>query len=224
MAALHRLDSWTGRLLAHLDAHLRDHQFVRAVYANLHPVGGGMWRSSQPSPAQLRAWQHRLGLKTVINLRGAHRYGSYALEAEACERLGLRLIDFKVYSRDYPAVDEVLPLRRIFETIEYPALMHCKSGADRTGLAATLYRHWRFGDAIGDIRQLHWRYGHFRAGDTARLDMFFEAYIQANAAAPVSLEDWVRGQYDQQAMNRAFERDRKPSLGRWFIDRVLRRE
>ena len=27
----------------------------------------------------------------------------------------------------------------MFETIEYPAVMHCKSGADRAGIMAALY-------------------------------------------------------------------------------------
>jgi hypothetical protein len=69
-----------GRIVAWLDMHLVDHGAIRAVYNNFYDLGGGMYRSSQPSPAQIRKYQQKFGLKSIINLRGAHGYGSYALE------------------------------------------------------------------------------------------------------------------------------------------------
>ena len=74
-----------GRFLAWLDMHLVDHGFVRAIYNNLYDLGGGMFRSSQPSPAQIRKYHRKYGLKTIINLRGEHDYGSYFFEREVCE-------------------------------------------------------------------------------------------------------------------------------------------
>ena len=45
--------------------HLVDHGFIRAVYNNFHDLGGGMYRLSQPSPAQIRAYQKRFGIVYV---------------------------------------------------------------------------------------------------------------------------------------------------------------
>ena len=63
-----RLDTTYGRLMAWLNMHLVDHGCVRAIYNNLYALGGGMYRSSQPSPAQIRHDQRRYGLRSIINL------------------------------------------------------------------------------------------------------------------------------------------------------------
>ena len=59
-----------GRLKAWLDMHLVDHGFIRAVYNNFYHLGGGMYRCSQPSPAQIRKYQRKYGIRSIINLRG----------------------------------------------------------------------------------------------------------------------------------------------------------
>ncbi|WP_119290789.1 fused DSP-PTPase phosphatase/NAD kinase-like protein [Azohydromonas sediminis] len=221
----HDLTRPLGRLLAHLDMHLVDHGVVRAVYNNFHPLGGGMYRLSQPSPAQLRRYHRRYGIRTVVNLRGENAWGSYALEVETCRELGITLVNHRLYSRRLPTVDEVLGLRDVFARIEYPALMHCKSGADRAGLAAALYRHFQMGDPIEtSARQLRWIYGHFRMGDTAKLDHFFDRYLADGAVHGIAFVDWLTTRYDRAALDAEFERHKPSALGRWFVDRVLRRE
>ena len=77
-----------------LDMMLVDHGLLRAIYWNLHPVAAGAWRAAQPSPRRLKQ-ARSLGVRTVLNLRGRRdTCGSYILEREAAERLGLTLIDF----------------------------------------------------------------------------------------------------------------------------------
>ena len=39
-----------------------------------------------------------------------------------------------------PSRDQILQLLDLFERCDYPLLIHCKSGSDRTGLAVALYR------------------------------------------------------------------------------------
>ena len=220
----HDLSHPWGRLVAWLDMHLVDHGLIRTVYNNFYPLGGGMYRLSQPSPAQLRRYRDRLGISTVVNLRGDNAWGSYAYEVEACRRLGLTLVDHRLYSRRVPTVEEVLATRELFDRIEYPALMHCKSGADRAGLAAALYRHFRMGEPIAQLRQLHWTYGHFRFGNTGSLDYFFRRYLQDSAGDGIAFVDWVATRYDPQAMTRDFQKVKKSIFGTWFIDKLLRRE
>ena len=91
-----------------------------------------LWRTYQPSPAKLGKWRER-GVKTVVHLRGDKPSGFYFLEEEACGKLGLDLVTFRVFSRDAPSKEILHSARKLFEEIEYPAIMHCKSGADRRG-------------------------------------------------------------------------------------------
>lgn len=153
---MHDLTSFPSRLLAYLDMIFVDHGIFRVIYNNLHALPGGLYRSSQPSPGQIRKYQRKLGIKTIINLRGADATRRYALEAEACRRLGITLVDFKgILSRSAPEVEHIERIRALFENIEYPVLIHCKSGADRAGFAAALYRIFHLGEPVaGAIREL----------------------------------------------------------------------
>ena len=67
--------------------------------------------------------------------------------------------------------------RDLFNTIEMPALMHCKSGADRAGLMAALYLLIHRKRPVAEaMQQLSFRYLHVRQAKTGMLDSFFEAY------------------------------------------------
>ena len=82
--------------------------------------------------------------------------------------------------------------KALFETVEYPALMHCKSGADRAGIMAVFYRHFRQGRPIREaLAQLSPRYLHVRAGLTGVLDYIFERYLAEGEPAGLSFLDWV---------------------------------
>lgn len=210
-----------GRLRAYFNMQLEDHGFVRSIYNNFFALPGGMYRCSQPSPAQIRHYHGLYGIKTIINLRGPHPHGSYFLEQAVCQELGIELVDFRLYSRDMPSVEEVLGARDLFNRIAYPAMMHCKSGADRAGLGATLYRHFRLHEPIGEIRELRKKYGHFTLGRTAILDFFLQAYLDDNAREPIDFGTWVQTRYDQNALTARFESSR---AGNWVVDKLLRRE
>jgi protein tyrosine/serine phosphatase len=221
----HSLKTPLGRLLAWLDMHLVDHGLVRTAYNNFYALGEGMYRLSQPSPAQLRRYQRQHGIRTVINLRGDNSFGSYVLEADACERLGITLIDHRLYSRQLPSVEEIVATRELFDRIDYPAMLHCKSGADRAGLGSVLYCHFRLGQPIAQaIGQLQWFYGHFRFGNTGSMDYFFQRYLADNAREPMAFIDWVLTRYDRSAMVKDFQTAKRSRLGTWFVDKFLRRE
>ena len=101
-----------------------------------------------------------------------------------------------------------------------PALMHCKSGADRAGLAAGLAILFEGGTSAQALRQLSWRYGHFRRSPTGVLDAFFIHYA-AVAEGRKKFLDWVRDDYDEAALGKTF---RAHGLSSFLTDRVLRRE
>ncbi|GEP11651.1 fused DSP-PTPase phosphatase/NAD kinase-like protein [Methylobacterium gnaphalii] len=212
---LARAGAWANMLLL-------DHGVLRLAYPNRHRVGSGLvWRSAQPSPHQL-AWFKRQGVRSVISLRGGREHGSWPLQREACERQGLALVDLVLRSREPPAKETIREAQALFAAIEYPAVMHCKSGADRAGLGAALFLILHEGVPVREaMLQLSARYGHFRFARTGILDAFFARYLQEGEPRGQSFLDWVETDYDPEALRRDF----RP--GFWsdlMVDRIIKRE
>jgi protein tyrosine/serine phosphatase len=211
-----------GRWRTVLDHLWKDHAYLRLGFSNAHWISDELVRSNQPWPFQLRAWKAR-GIRTIINLRGGMATSFRALEVDACRRLGLELVDFVIASRDVPTADQVLAARDLFETLRYPALMHCKSGADRAGIMAVFYKHYRQGQSIREaLDQLSPRYLHVRAGLTGVLDYIFERYLDEGEPQGLSFTDWVTSPaYDPVRLKAEF---RAQWWGKLLTDRLLRRE
>jgi protein tyrosine phosphatase (PTP) superfamily phosphohydrolase (DUF442 family) len=198
-----------------------DHGVFRYLYLNLHRFSPSAWRSAQPGPMHVARYA-RLGIRTVATARAGREFGSWPLEVEACERHGLHLADFVVFSRALPSREFLLAARERFAAFEKPVLFHCKSGADRAGFVAALYRLLHDGVPAAEAqRQLHWRFGHFRFAKTGVLDAFFDAYREEGEAKGMSFEAWARDVYDPARIAAAF---RPHWLTTIFVDRVLRRE
>ncbi|MFM9879736.1 MAG: fused DSP-PTPase phosphatase/NAD kinase-like protein [Burkholderiaceae bacterium] len=219
------LTTASGRWRAHLNMLWTDHGWVRALLDNCYALPGGMWRSSQPSPAQIRRLHVQHGIKTIINLRGAHLRGSYGLEQAVCAELGIVMIDHSMQSGDMPSTAQVLALQSLFERITYPALMHCKSGADRAGLAASLYRHLHCGEAIADQRELGLKYAHFKASKAGILDYFLACYLAHNAREPMDFLTWLHTRYDREALTAQYKAGEPAHrVTDTLLEKVLRRE
>ena len=210
-----------ARFRAWLHMLLNDHGLFRVFYLNKHRVTKRLWRSAQPSPVQLAAFAAEGG-RTVINLRGGREHGAWQLEKDACDKLGLTLLDFVVRSRGAPDRGAILGARQFFDSIEYPALIHCKSGADRAGFMAALYLVVVEGASADEaLKQLSWRFGHFRQAKTGILDAFFERWRDEGEARGMSFVEWVERHYDPDALERDFHQNR---LATFFVDRIIRRE
>jgi protein tyrosine/serine phosphatase len=193
-----------GRTLAWVDALLVDHAIFRLVWSNFAAVTPGrLYRCNHPTPQRLAALTRRLGLKTLINLRGPTGNGSDALSRAAAGRLGLDFIDMPLESRGAPQRERILRLHDIFRQMRAPALMHCKSGADRAGLAAGLFLLLQGGTAREALQQLSLRFGHIRQARTGILDAFFHHYAR-EAEGRKPFLDWVREDYDEAALRRDF--------------------
>jgi len=211
-----------GRAKAYLDYLWNDHAYLRLGFSNAHWISEELVRTNQPWPHQLALWKKR-GIKTVINLRGGFDASFHALEKDACQRHGLEMVDFTITSREVPSRERVLGAKRLFETIAYPALMHCKSGADRAGIMSVLYMHFRKGKTIREaMDQLHLRYLHVKQGKTGVLDYTFERYLEEGEPAGMSFVEWVQSRmYDPAGMKAKF---RAQMLGSLLTEKLLRRE
>jgi protein tyrosine/serine phosphatase len=216
------LSTPAGRRRARNELIWGDHGFLRLRFRNLHRISDEMYRANQPSPEHIARYAKELGLKTIINLRGTSPKGYYLLEREACERSGIKLVDFQMFSRDAPSRENVLAAKEMFDQIAYPALMHCKSGADRAGVTAVLYKHFREGEPIEKaVEQLSRKYLHIREGKTGVLDFFFETYLKEGAPKGLSFIDWVKTDYDRAELKARFLKSWKSKMN---LDQLLRRE
>lgn len=93
-------------------------------------VDAAIYRSGQPSAAQLQELSRRYGIRTVLKLN----QGAEPVPA------GVTVIHRPLSVMQEPSAGE---LREILEAIERspkPLLVHCTHGEDRTGLVVALYR------------------------------------------------------------------------------------
>lgn len=193
-----------GRALAWVDSLFIDHAVFRLIWGNLAVVSPGrLYRGNHPTPARLAQMTRRYGLTTLINLRGKTQSGSDALSRDAAKRLGLDFHDMSLESRGAPQKDRIFRLFGIYRSMRGPGLVHCKSGADRAGLAAGLFVMFEGGTAEAALRQLSLRFGHIKQAKTGILDAFFLRY-QREGEGKKPFLDWVRDDYDEAALRRDF--------------------
>ena len=186
---------------------LMDHAFLRVLWSNLHQIAPGVYRSNQPSPERLHHWKRTLGLKSILNLRGQVDQGFYLFEAEACRDLDITLHNLRIFAKQPPSREELQELTALFTTMAKPFLIHCKSGSDRTGLAAALYlmlvEHRPIAEAQ---RQLSLYYLHFAAYGAGVQDHLLRMYAKAQAASAISFADWLATAYDPDLVRQSFQR------------------
>ena len=198
-----------GRRAARRHNNLVDHAFLRRILPNRYQLSPDAWRSNQPDPVHFPALQ-AAGIKTVINLRGGDIYSYYLFEVEACHDFGMTLINHKMKARFLKERERYLELLDIMEQAEKPFLIHCKSGADRTGIAAALYLLDQCGASIDEARaQLSLKYAHQRWSKAGILDAMIEAYAEYHKNDPISIRDWLEQHYDPEAITQAFQAKRK---------------
>jgi len=202
-----------GRRAAIWHFHLMDHAFLRVLWSNLGQVAPGVWRSNQPSQGRIQRYAE-MGIKTIMNLRGDARSSHYLLEEEACREHGITLVAVPLAARRLVPRQHLLELLELFETVERPFLMHCKSGADRAGLAAALYMMHIEGKTVEEARrQLSLRYLHLKNDHTGVLDFMLDRYAAETAEAAIPIRAWIETRYDHKALNAAFAESRKPRDG-----------
>lgn len=106
---------------------------------NFQKVNEHVYRGAQPSANGFRELA-QLGIKTVIDLRliGEH---SQADEQKLVTNLGMRYISVPMAGMSTPKDDQVTAVLALLrDTTSGPVFVHCKRGADRTGMVVAVYR------------------------------------------------------------------------------------
>ena len=150
---------------------------------NFHAVSAGvLYRSAQPSKDEIRSAVVAYGIKSVLNLRGANA-GSpwYDDEIAAAGELGLAHFDYPLSARRFVTGQQIAEILDIVRRAPKPLLIHCKSGSDRAGLVAALYRFAEGASAAEAGRELSLIYGHFPylTSRSGAMDDSFWAFVRA---------------------------------------------
>jgi protein tyrosine/serine phosphatase len=215
------LSTRRGRLLAWIDSLFVDHAALRLFWSNRGVVvPGQVYRSNHPTPVRLSRARARLGLASVINLRGATRSGSDALSRERAGRLGLVLFDVPLSSGHAPSRTALLNLAAALRDAPRPVLIHCKSGADRAGFAAAVCLILDGAPTGTALAQLSLRHGHLRRSRAGILDAVLLTYRRDGEGRQDFLE-WAATTYDPAVVTSAFT---SRGLASFLHDRLLRRE
>lgn len=127
---------------------------------NFGRMNAHLYRGAQPTTAGF-ARLRDLGIGTVVSFTLGEE-GSKA-ERGVVESLGMRLIALPWSTVHDPHAQEVVDfLSFVREHPEEKIFVHCKAGADRTGVFVALYRiaidHWTAADAIDEMKAFHYRY------------------------------------------------------------------
>lgn len=216
------LKSRRARLRAWWDLLIVDHGFLRLFYLNFARVTPDLYRSAQPRPADLVRMKRDFAIASVLCIRGSVAMTGLELEREACDGLGLVLEERSVRGREAPSRDAVRDLLGLFAKLPRPILVHCKSGADRSGFVAALFLLATEGRTIETaLGQLSWRFGHLRSSRAGILDAFFAAYAEEGAAKGLSFDRWLDEVYDPRRLSAGF---RSKTWSNVIVDFVLRRE
>jgi tyrosine-protein phosphatase SIW14 len=121
---------------------------------NFQRVNEQLYRGAQPAKGGMQKLAE-LGIKTVINLRGAGD-GTRAEEREA-EAAGLVYFNIPLKPYRRPEADRIERILSIINTPEnQPVFIHCQRGKDRTGTVVAVYRirhdNWTAAAALQEAR------------------------------------------------------------------------
>jgi protein tyrosine phosphatase (PTP) superfamily phosphohydrolase (DUF442 family) len=148
-------------------------------WGNLHTVlPGRVYRCGQLSAADLEKTVVDHGIRTVVNLRGYSPFLPwYQEESQATHDLNVSQEDICFSANRLPSAPELRRLVDVLDRTEYPILLHCRHGADRTGLAAVVVLLLQTDAGLTQARrELGLRFGHLSLGRQAYLDRFFDLY------------------------------------------------
>ncbi len=159
------------------------------VFDNFRIIADGQaYRSAQLDAESLRLVIDTYGIRTIVNLRGENDGSDwYDAEHAVADEAGVTMVDVPMSASELPTRDALLLLYDTYQTAEYPILIHCKGGADRTGAAAAIWRMVVLGDsrevAMSELSPL---YGHLEEAHP-EMDQLVEMFQPDR--------DWIANEY-----------------------------
>jgi protein tyrosine/serine phosphatase len=131
-------------------------QVEKSGLPNLHRVSEHLWRGAQPRAEGFKELE-KLGIKTVVNLRHDTDHDDRPLmeEAGVWGKIDYVRIRFNPFRPRKKQVVEFLKI--VADPARRPVFVHCKHGADRTGMMVALYRlvfeNWTKEEALREMTE-----------------------------------------------------------------------
>ncbi|MDA8214188.1 MAG: dual specificity protein phosphatase family protein [Nitrospiraceae bacterium] len=147
---------------------------------NFHPITPGeAYRSAQLDRDELEYYIKKYNIRSILNLRGENPDKSwYKEEMEISKEQNVKHYDIALAASRELTNEEVQKLMGIFKSSPRPILIHCQGGADRSGLAAAMWKVIVDKEPKSEAgKQLSILYGHLPMGKATAMDRFFENWI-----------------------------------------------
>ena len=123
-----------------------DHSRVK----NLFWVDHDLYRAAQPDHEAMLELE-KMGIKTVLNLRNFHD------DSKAAEGTKMKLLEVPINTWEISDEEISQALSIMMDKRNYPLLVHCLHGADRTGTVMAMYRivvqNWPKEEALRELTE-----------------------------------------------------------------------
>lgn len=157
---------------------------------------GKLYRRSQPSEESLSEIIEEYEIKTVLRLRGgAVDDPAFQDSYNAASAHGINFVQIPMSASRFPKKWEIVQLTETLEAGPYPMLIHCRAGADRTGLASALYL-LHAGKSMSEARgELTIWYGHLGMFGTQKMEETLDMYEPWRPY--LTIAEWAREIYER---------------------------
>ena len=154
---------------------------------NIHMVEpGALYRSAQLGESALADVIDDYHIKSVINLRGADLQAPwYRGELAVSRAHGVAHFDFPLSANSVVDPATMARISALLRSAPRPVLIHCQSGADRSGLVAALYEYAIAARPPAEAAaQLSLRFGHvpYLWSRTGAMDRSFEIFVRQKSS------------------------------------------
>jgi protein tyrosine phosphatase (PTP) superfamily phosphohydrolase (DUF442 family) len=165
---------------------------VHYLYFNFHPIlPGQAYRSAQPSPAFLEKVVQENHIQSILKFNRVVESSWSQDEFAEAKKLGVEMFYIPIGVSELPTRPDMIRIISALDHAPRPILVHCKTGADRTGLASVLLA-MQAGESFQQAKdaQLRLRFGHVgHIGDD--VDDVLTQYDQDRAAEGKSIRTYA---------------------------------
>jgi protein tyrosine phosphatase (PTP) superfamily phosphohydrolase (DUF442 family) len=162
---------------------------------------GRVIRAAQPT-TQLPQLIQEFQLTSILNLRGgSSKDWWYTAEVQTAQSSGVAFYDLPLSATKRPTRRDLLLLIDTLDRCKYPLLIHCKAGADRTGLATAIYLMMHRGEPPRQaLRAFTIYHSHVPLFGTEHLHEPLDEYAswldaKSLAHSPDRFRNWVKDEY-----------------------------
>jgi protein tyrosine/serine phosphatase len=122
---------------------------------NLHKIDEKVYRGAQPTDEGFRNLA-KMGVRTIVDLRGPEHSETY--EKRVVEAAGMRYVSIPMKGMMEPTENQILGALKVMNDPDAgPVFVHCRRGADRTGVVIACYRishdAWNAPRALSEAKQ-----------------------------------------------------------------------